>query len=112
MAKRSCERCVENKTEMVDHASCEYLPGDRDRSTFEPTAAICSHFEEDKVCGVRCPENAGIQHRTCNRVKGHKGPHQARNDLYNSDEYVMVEWGKVEKTTPKKKEKWSNNAKS
>ncbi len=102
MAKPSCENCVENKTEMVDHASCQYLPGDRDRSTFETNAAICSHFKEDKVCGARC----SVYNRVCSREKGHKGPHKDRQVLYNSDEYVTVEWGKVEKKAmAKKKEK-------
>ena len=98
MAKPSCERCIENKTEMVDHASCQYLPGDRDRSTFETNAAICSHFEEDKVCGARCPASSN---QACNREKGHKGPHRHRTELYNSDHYITVEWGKVEKAKPK-----------
>ncbi len=98
MAKPSCERCVENKGELVDHASCQYLPGDRDRSTFEINAAICSHFEEDKVCGARCP----VYNRVCSREKGHKGPHRNTAVDYNADKnYVTVEWGKVEKTTPK-----------
>lgn len=103
MAKKSCERCVERKVEMVDHVSCQYFPGDRDRSTFESYAAICKNYTEDKVCGARC----SLYNRVCSREKGHKGPHRNTIVNYNNDKnYVTVEWGKVaKKATPKKKER-------
>lgn len=73
MAVKSCETCEEAKKEIMDHINCQYLPGDRHRSTWESYAAICAHHTKQKICSVEC--EYGGKRFICGLTRNHEGLH-------------------------------------